>query len=182
MSSQSLSFLLFSCHFCFLRQDFISWKSLCRWCDIVKIVFGVPDAKNDAPAFAETCRIGDLLAIHNLILQEQKMQVIINSDNQVDLNEAAIQHWQEEVTTLLQRFSDWITRVEVHLTDENSNSKGGIDDIRCLLEARPAGKQPVSIEVRGATVEQALSEGIQTLKQRLGTMQDKARTQQRKST
>ena len=110
------------------------------------------------------------------------MQVIINSDNQVDLNEATIQHCQEEVTTLLQRFSDWITRVEVHLTDENSNSKGGIDDIRCLLEARPAGKQPVSIEVRGASVEDALTEGIQTLKQRLGAMQDKARTQQRKTT
>ncbi len=109
------------------------------------------------------------------------MQVIINSDNQVDLDEDFIQHWQSEISSSLQkRFSDWITRVEVHLTDENSKSKAGIDDIRCLIEARPADRQPVSIEVRGASAEHALSDGIQTLSRRLGTLVDKTRTQQRK--
>ena len=110
------------------------------------------------------------------------MQVIINSDNQVDLQSNFIEHWQTEIATSLQRFSDWVTRIEVHLTDENSNSKGGVDDIRCLIEARPANRQPVSVEVRGASAEQALADGVQTLDRRLGTMIDKARTQQRKAT
>ena len=109
------------------------------------------------------------------------MQVIINSDNQVDLQEGFIQHWQGEITQSLQRFSDWLTRVEVHLTDENSKSKEGVDQIRCLLEARPANRQPVSVEVRAESAEHALAEGIQTLNRRLGTLQDKARTQQRKT-
>ncbi|MGI9516899.1 MAG: hypothetical protein ACR2NP_07645 [Pirellulaceae bacterium] len=109
------------------------------------------------------------------------MQVIINSDNQVDLNDDLIQQWQGEISDSLQRFSHWVTRVEVHLTDENSNSKSGVSDIRCLLEARPADKQPVSVEVRGPSAEHALADGIQTLTRRLGTIVDKARTQQRKA-
>ena len=110
------------------------------------------------------------------------MQVIINSDNQVDVDKDFVSHWQGEITYSLQRFSDWITRVEVHLTDENSKSKGGDDDIRCLLEARPADRKPVSVEVRGQSAEHALTDGISTLNRRLGTLLDKSRTQKRKAT
>ena len=109
------------------------------------------------------------------------MQIIINSDNQVELENKFIEHWQSEISSSLQRFSDWLTRVEVHLTDENSKAKGGTDDIRCLIEARPANRQPVSVEVRGSSAEHALADGIQTLDRRLGTLLDKFRTQQRKT-
>ncbi len=108
------------------------------------------------------------------------MQVIINSNNQVDLNKDRIQDLETTVADAMERFSSWITRVEVHLTDENSASKGGSDDIRCLMEARPAHQQPVSIEVRASTVDHAIAEGTKTLERRLGTMADKARTQGRK--
>ena len=108
------------------------------------------------------------------------MQIIINSDNQIDVREDFIQHWEAEISSSLQRFSDWSTRVEVHLTDENSKNKEGLDDIRCLMEARPANKQPVSVEVRGDSAETAMTDGVQTLGRRLATMRDKARTQQRK--
>lgn len=108
------------------------------------------------------------------------MQVIINSNNHIDLTEHSIQQWQAEITASLQRFSDWITRVEVHLTDENSSVKGGSDDIRCLMEARPASQQPVSIEVRAASVDRAILEGTNTLKRRLATMVEKARSKERK--
>lgn len=109
------------------------------------------------------------------------MQVIINSDSQVDLNQQSIEHWQAEITASLQRFSDWVTRVEVHVTDENSDSKGGSDDIRCLMEARPANRQPVSIEVRAGSVDQAISSSTQTMKRRLGTILDKERTKGKES-
>jgi hypothetical protein len=112
-------------------------------------------------------------------IRSKKMQVIINSDSQVDLKEQSMEQWQQQVADSLQRFNDWITRVEVHLTDENSQAKGGPDDIRCLIEARPASRQPVSVEVRAATAEQALLEGARTMKRRLATMQDKARTESR---
>lgn len=108
------------------------------------------------------------------------MQVKINSDNHIEVKEGAVEKWQEEVATSLARFSDWLTRIEVHLTDENSHAKGGADDIRCLMEARPAGKTPVSIEVRAANVDQAIHQATATLERRLGTIVDKARTERRK--
>ena len=108
------------------------------------------------------------------------MQIIINSKNSVDVNENSIQQWQADISDSLERFRDWITRVEVHLSDENSQAKSGLQDIRCLMEARPANHQPVSIEVRAASVEQAVSEGTGTLQRRLGTMIDKLRTANRK--
>lgn len=108
------------------------------------------------------------------------MQIIINSDNHVDLKEDQVHHWETEIAESLERFNDWITRVEVHLTDENSRAKGGSDDIRCLMEARPASRQPVSIEVRSASVDRAIREATGTLERRLHAMADKARTESRK--
>lgn len=108
------------------------------------------------------------------------MLVNIHSDNHVQLKAESIQQWQTEITTSLERFSDWVTRVEVHLTDQNSQAKGGPDDIRCLMEARPARKQPVSIEVRAPSVDQAIQEGVNTMERRLGDIEAKARTEARK--
>jgi hypothetical protein len=48
----------------------------------------------------------------------------------------------------LDRFSEQITRVEVHLSDQNSDKKFGNEDKRCLLEARLAGLQPISVSDR----------------------------------
>lgn len=57
----------------------------------------------------------------------------------------------------LDRFSDRVTRIEVHLSDTNSGAKGGSDDIRCVLEARLAGMNPISVRNRAATPEQAVA-------------------------
>lgn len=108
------------------------------------------------------------------------MKVIINTKNHIDVTEREIEQWQGDIDDALQRFGDWITRVEVHLSDENSKEKGGGDDIRCLMEARPAGHQPVSIEVRTGSVGQAVQEAIDTLERRLDNLLDKTRTEGRK--
>ena len=108
------------------------------------------------------------------------MQIIINSNNQVPMNQDSIEQYQSEVAASLERFNDRITRIEVHLTDENSLAKGGVDDIRCLMEARPASQQPVSVEVRAASVEQAIREGTNTLKRRMNTMFEKSQTEKRR--
>ena len=108
------------------------------------------------------------------------MQIIINSGNHLPMNQDSIEQYQSEIAASLKRFNDRITRIEVHLTDENSLAKGGEDDIRCLMEARPASQQPVSVEVRAATVEQAIREGASTLKRRLTAMLEKSQTEQRR--
>lgn len=79
------------------------------------------------------------------------MQINVQTDNQIDGGEALAERLRAEVESTLGRFSDWITRVEVHVSDENSNMKAGKDDIRCVIEARPKGLPPVSASNSGPT-------------------------------
>ncbi len=44
----------------------------------------------------------------------------------------------------LSRFNDHITRLEVHLSDEDSN-KNGVNDKRCMIEARLEGLKPIAV-------------------------------------
>jgi len=67
----------------------------------------------------------------------------------------------------LSRFNDWLTRVEVHLSDENSIAKTGDEDKRCVMEARPAGSQPISVSHQGATLAQALGGAAKKLARHL---------------
>lgn len=58
-------------------------------------------------------------------------------------------HTRTQLESTIGRFADRITRVEVHFADTNSHAKSGPADKRCVLEARPAGSDPVKVE--GAT-------------------------------
>jgi len=59
--------------------------------------------------------------------------------------DAIQEHVEKEITHALQHFADRVTRVEVHLHDENAR-KSGPTDKRCTMEARLAGKQPLAVE------------------------------------
>ena len=60
------------------------------------------------------------------------------------------------VETALGRDSDHITRVEVHLTDEDGH-KSGQNDKCCVMEARLEGRQPIAVSDRSETLEQAVN-------------------------
>lgn len=104
------------------------------------------------------------------------MQIQVNSDNHVENCLELTGQVEGIVTHILGRFSGRITRVEVHLTDENSSAKGGSHDKRCALEARLNGMQPVAVTDTGGTVEQAVkgaSDKMRTLLDRtLGRLND----------
>lgn len=61
------------------------------------------------------------------------------------------------------RFSDRLTRVEVHCKDENSPHKSGANDKRCLMEARPRGMDPVVAEESGNDMKLVIREAARTL-------------------
>lgn len=84
------------------------------------------------------------------------MQIQINTDRNIEGHEALAAQVSGVVESALSRFSDSITRVEVHLSDENSDKKGGNDDIRCVMEARLEGRQPLVVKHQAATVDQAV--------------------------
>lgn len=66
------------------------------------------------------------------------MIIQVNTDSSIENDAALTAHVQTVVEKALSRFSDKVTRVEVHLHDENAH-KPGDHDKRCLLEVRLAG-------------------------------------------
>lgn len=96
------------------------------------------------------------------------MTIQINSDNNITGTEGLSDFIQNTVADSLKRFDEQITRVEVHLNDENSH-KSGINDKRCMLEARLEGLQPVAVTAHGGTVQEALKNAIDKMKSALDT-------------
>lgn len=91
------------------------------------------------------------------------MQIQVNTDHNIPGHEALVTQVEEAVTKALGRFGTQITRVEVHLSDDNGN-KSGANDKRCLLEARLEGHQPVVASHQAETVKQAYTGAATKLK------------------
>jgi ribosome-associated translation inhibitor RaiA len=83
------------------------------------------------------------------------MQIQVNTDHNLKGHESPAATVQATVENALRRFSDHITRVEVHLADENAD-KHGRDDKRCMMEVRLEGRQPIAVTHHAATVGQAI--------------------------
>jgi len=98
------------------------------------------------------------------------MLIQINTDSNVEGNEALGQQAEAVVRNALDRFGKQITRVEVHLSDENSSKKSGNDDKRCLLEVRLASLQPIAVSHRAATLEQAIEGAAEKSKHALDSI------------
>jgi ribosome-associated translation inhibitor RaiA len=94
------------------------------------------------------------------------MNIQINTDDNISGSEELNKTFGPLITKGLKRFSNRITRIEVHLSDENSH-KAGQNDKRCLLEARLEGLQPVAVTGHSDTTEKAVSDAIDKLKSSL---------------
>jgi len=66
------------------------------------------------------------------------------------------------VASKLERFDDELTRIVVHLHDDNG-AKAGAHDKRCQIEARPKGLQPISVTHKAESLEQAIDGSIEKL-------------------
>jgi hypothetical protein len=95
------------------------------------------------------------------------MQIQFNTDNQIDGPSLEAQA-HEIVESVLGRFSGRITRLEVHLQDENAD-KGGADDIRCAMEARPDGLRPIAATHNDASADAAVRGAARKLYRALET-------------
>ena len=91
------------------------------------------------------------------------MQIQISTDRNIDGNEALAAYVRGETEHALSRFNDHVTRVEVHLSDENSDKKKGKDGQRCVMEARLEGRQPLVAIHQAATLEQAVNGAAEKL-------------------
>lgn len=83
------------------------------------------------------------------------MKVLINTDRNIHTDEDKERRIEGDLANALERFAGDLTRVEAHLSDESAG-RGSGDDIRCLLEARPAGQDPVTVSHQATNETEAL--------------------------
>ena len=97
------------------------------------------------------------------------MTIQFNTDNTVEVREEFRAPLINLISEELDRFSHQITRVEVHLSDENGD-KQGLNDKRCVIEARLSGMKPIAVTNHANTHEQAVEGAVDKLKTSLDSI------------
>jgi ribosome-associated translation inhibitor RaiA len=97
------------------------------------------------------------------------MKIQFNTDRTINGDERHLDFFTDQISEELTRYQTEISRIEAHVSDENGN-KDGIKDIRCLLEARLEGRQPIAVSNQADNMELAVSGAIDKLKTSLDTI------------
>ena len=88
------------------------------------------------------------------------------SDKHID-SDKRTQDWvTATVEVTLERHLEFLTRVEVHLSDDNGG-KSGPKDKRCKMEARPKGHQPILVSHDADSLTQAVEGAAEKLEHAL---------------
>ena len=90
------------------------------------------------------------------------MQVQVNHDNHVRIGEEVAERLKRVLESSLSQFADRITRIEMHLGDENAG-KHGDSDKRCMLEARMSNLQPIAVTHHAETLQLAIDGALERL-------------------
>ena len=110
----------------------------------------------DASPFIEFVLTEDEFFAESIDRRKMKMQVQVHTDNHVNGSAGLTAHVEAVVTDAMSRFGNRVTRVEVHIGDENGHKKGD-EDKRCAMEARLSGLQPIAVTGHGASVDIAIN-------------------------
>lgn len=97
------------------------------------------------------------------------MQIQVNSDHSVGIDKEMSETVEASVNMALERFDGQITRVEIHLSDVNG-TRSSAREKRCLLEARPEGRDPVAVTNEAATLEEAVKGAAQKMQRMLSSL------------
>ncbi len=84
------------------------------------------------------------------------MQIVINSDKNITMHAKLSGLIEANLHRTLDRFNSHLTRIEVFLTDENGD-KIGVNDKRCVLEARPKHRPSLTVTNDSTDVQTAVS-------------------------
>ena len=97
------------------------------------------------------------------------MTIQINTDNNLDVHETYQAQLKDLLSKELSRFDEHITRLEVHLSDQDGNNKSE-DDKKCMIEARLKGRQPIAVTDVANTYDQSVNGAIDKLETSLDTI------------
>jgi ribosome-associated translation inhibitor RaiA len=107
------------------------------------------------------------------------MKIQINSGHFIKGHEALLEKVSDSVESSLKRISNHITRVEVHLSDEDGD-KNGKNDKRCVMEARLKGRQPIAVTHQAETLELAVDGATDKLISMIDSMLGQQRDEKRR--
>lgn len=94
------------------------------------------------------------------------MKIQINTDHHITGREALSQQAEATISSSLGHLAEHITRIEVHLSDQNGNKTGG-RDMRCMMEARLEGHQPIAVTDESDSLDEAIAGAAEKLKRSL---------------
>lgn len=90
------------------------------------------------------------------------MQVQVNHDSNVRIGAEVADRLTQVLESSLAQFADRITRIEMHLGDENAGKHGDCDK-RCMLEARVANLAPIAVTHQADTLQMAFEGALDKL-------------------
>ncbi|MCF7202683.1 HPF/RaiA family ribosome-associated protein [Pseudomonas sp. JM10B5a] len=83
------------------------------------------------------------------------MLIQVNSNHSIDMSQGLEERVRATLEGELERFDEYLTRLEVHLNDENG-SKSGPQDKRCQIEARLKHHEPLSVTHKAESLDLAV--------------------------
>ncbi len=102
------------------------------------------------------------------------MYIQIRADNQIPGDGDRDSRLEDQIRQRLARFEDRITDVEVHVSQAGNGR--GTGELRCTLEARVSGIQPIAVAEEGEDVDRAVTgaarKAVRALDHQLGRLAD----------
>ncbi len=105
------------------------------------------------------------------------MTITIRTDHNIQSGEALTTWIEETISHDLAHYTGQITKMEIHLADENGpkGKGGGGDEIRCTLDAKVDGFPNFGVTAQDDTLQKALRGAAVKLKGALGSALEKRR-------
>jgi ribosome-associated translation inhibitor RaiA len=97
------------------------------------------------------------------------MIIQFNTDKNINGTEEFTASYIAQIEDELSKYSDQITRIEVHLSDEDGNNDG-LNAMRCMIEARVEGRQPIAVTDQADTLDEAVTGALDKLNTSLNTI------------
>ncbi|MBN2041497.1 MAG: HPF/RaiA family ribosome-associated protein [Spirochaetes bacterium] len=107
------------------------------------------------------------------------MHIQINTGHNIKIHNTLIDKVSGIIRNSLSRFSSHITRVNVHLRDENSKRMAGHDVMRCMIEAHLEGRHPIAVTHQAAGLEKAVKGTSDKLAGMIGTIVERMHNRER---
>lgn len=106
------------------------------------------------------------------------MKILVNTNSSVKGDERLQEIVERIVLANLGRFNEYVSRIEVHIQDVNSE-KGGETDKECTMEGRIEGRRPTAVTHKAGAVDEAVEGASEKLARALDTAVGKMRDKRR---